>query len=63
MLFLDYDTCLIHLFELLKGNTSRGLFTGMLLLDLQKSFDTVDQYILCKKLESIGVLSVDWFRS
>ena len=35
----------------------------MLLLDLQKAFDTVDHDILCKKLESIGVLSVDWFRS
>ena len=57
------DTCLIHLFDFLKGNTSRGLFTGMLLLDLQKAFDTVDHDILCKKLESIGVLSVDWFRS
>ena len=57
------DTCLIHLFDYLKGNTSRGLFTGMLLLDLQKAFDTVDHDILFKKLESIGVLSVDWFRS
>ena len=57
------DTCLIHLFDFLKGNTSKGLFTGMLLLDLQKAFDTVDHDILCKKLESIGVLSVDWFRS
>ena len=57
------DTCWIHLFDFLKGNTSRGLFTGMLLLDLQKAFDTVDHDILCKKLESIGVLSVDWFRS
>ena len=36
------DTCLIHLFDYLKGNTSKGLFTGMPLLDLQKAFDTVD---------------------
>ena len=35
----------------------------MLLLDLQKAFDTVDHDILCKKLETIGVLSVGWFRS
>ena len=35
----------------------------MLLLDLQKAFDTVDHEILCKKLEAIGVLSVDWFKS
>ena len=57
------DTCLIHLFDYLKNNTSKGLYTGMLLLDLQKAFDTVDHDILCKKLETIGVLSVSWFRS
>ena len=57
------DTCLIHLFDYLKSNTAKGLYTGMLLLDLQKAFDTVDHEILCKKLETIGVLSVSWFRS
>ena len=57
------DTCLIHLFDYIKSNTSKGLFTGMLLLDLQKAFDTVDHDILCKKLEAIGVISVDWFKS
>ena len=57
------DTCLIHLFDYLKGNTSKGLFTGMLLLDLQKAFDTVDHEILCRKLDAIGVLSIDWFKS
>ena len=56
------DTCLIHLFDYIKSNTSKGLFTGMLLLDLQKAFDTVDHDILCKKLEAIGVISVDWFK-
>ena len=39
------------------------MFTGMLLLDLQKAFDTVDHKILCEKLEAIGILSVDWFKS
>ena len=57
------DTCLIHLFDYLKGNTSKGLFTGMLLLDLQKAFDTVDHEILCRKLDAIGVLSIEWFKS
>ena len=57
------DTCLIHLFDYLKGNTSKWLFTGMLLLDLQKAFDTVDHEILCNKLQAIGVLSVNWFKS
>ena len=56
------DTCLIHLHDYLKTKTSKGLYTGMLLLDLQKAFDTVDHDILCRKLEAIGVRSVPWFK-
>ena len=33
------------------------------MLDLQKAIDTVDHSILCEKLESIGVNSVNWFYS
>ena len=40
-----------------------GNYTGLVLLDLQKAFDTVDHVILCKKLEAMGIASVDWFRS
>ena len=35
----------------------------MVLIDLQKAFDTVDHDILLSKLKAIGVDSVDWFRS
>ena len=37
----------------------------MVLLDLQKAFDTVDHAILLNKLKGVGVdeLSVCWFRS
>ena len=37
----------------------------MVLLDLQKAFDTVDHAILLKKLSGVGVdeLSICWFRS
>ena len=44
------DTCLIHLLDHIKINNSLGLYTGMILLDLQKAFDTVDHVILCNKL-------------
>ena len=40
------DTCLIHLLDCIKGNTANGLYTGMVMLDLQKAFATVDHYIL-----------------
>ncbi len=39
-----------------------GRYTGMVLLDLQKAFDTVDHTILCNKLEAMGI-GFDWFKS
>ena len=33
------------------------------MLDLQKAFDTVDHLILCKKLQAMGIGSVEWFQS
>ncbi|XP_060607821.1 uncharacterized protein LOC132759963 [Ruditapes philippinarum] len=35
------DSCLIHLTDHVKSQTSKGLLTGMIMLDLQKAFDTV----------------------
>lgn len=57
------DTGLIYLSDLLKINISKGKYTGLLLLDLQKAFDTVDHMILCEKLKAMGVGSVEWFYS
>ena len=33
------------------------------MIDLQKAFDTVDHVILCKKLQAMGIGSVEWFKS
>ena len=61
----SYSTysCLIHLIDHIKSRTAKGLFTGMVLLDLQKAFDTVDDKIFGEKLKVIGVESVSWFKS
>lgn len=35
----------------------------MVLLNLQKAFDSLDHTILCDKLNVLGVLSTEWFKS
>ena len=57
------DSCLIGLSDFIKGEISKGNMVGMVLIDLQKAFDTVDHVILREKLSSIGVLSTTWFES
>ena len=59
------DTCLIYLTDYIKQECDNYNYTGMVLLDLQKAFDTVDHVILLKKLSSVGVdeLSICSFRS
>ena len=42
---------------------SKGNYIGMVLLDLQKAFDTVDHEILCDKLEAMGINFTKWFKS
>ena len=32
----------------------RGFYTGMVMIDLQKAFDTVDHNILLQKLRALG---------
>ena len=42
-----------------------GLLTGMILIDLQKAFDSIDHYILPQKLSSLEFSNevIGWFRS
>ena len=35
----------------------------MVMIDLQKAFDTVDHQILCNKLQAMGVPNIKWFQS
>ena len=59
------DTCLSFLNDkILKGFDS-GLLTGMILIDLQKAFDTIDHEILFTKMKYLGFSnhSINWFKS
>ena len=57
------DTCLINLMDHIRNLTNKGQYVGMVLLDLQKAFDTVDHEILCNKLEAMGINFTKWFKS
>ena len=57
------DTCLIHLLDHIKMENAKGLYTGIILLVLQKAFDTVDHKFLCIKLKLMGIASTKWFES
>ena len=50
--------------KILKG-FDKGLTTGMILVDFQKAFDTIDHDILLKKLSAIGFSNhtIGWFKS
>jgi len=53
----------MHLTDHIKSQIPKGLYTGMVMLDLQKAFDTVNHSILCEKLSAMGIGSVEWFSS
>ena len=57
------DTCLIGLTDYVRAEMGKGNLTGLVLIDLQKAFDTVDHGVLLSKLRSMGVDSVAWFDS
>ena len=57
------DSCLIDLFDYIHCSISEGDYVGMVLLDLQKAFDTVDHKVLCEKLKLVGVGCPEWFLS
>jgi hypothetical protein len=59
------DTCLTHISDYIRFKMDEGKMVGMILLDLQKAFDTVNHSILIMKLEAIGLHSdaVRWFTS
>ena len=59
------DLCLSYLNNKILKGFDNSLFTGMILIDLQKAFVTIDHNILLEKLNAIGFCNdtVDWFHS
>ena len=59
------DTCLIYLSDYIRHECDKGNYTGMVVLDLQKAFDTVNHDILLYKLKAVGVnqMALQWFSS
>ena len=59
------ETALIDLSDRIKFSMDKGLYTGMVMIDLQKAFDTVKYAIMSDKLGAVGCDdgSVNWFNS
>ena len=49
------SSCLSYLNNRTATGFESGVYTGMILIDLQKAFDTVNHDILLKKMEFIGL--------
>ena len=59
------DTCLSYLTDKVKIGFEKGLLTGMVLIDLQKAFDTIDHSILLEKMSCLGFAgkTIAWYTS
>ena len=57
--------CLSFLKDKILKAFDEGLLAGMILIDLQKAFDTINHEILFKKLKAMGFFErcITWFQS
>ena len=53
--FFSTGTCLTFLMDYIRSETDFGNYIGMVMIDLQKAFDTVDHSIFENKLKAIGL--------
>ena len=59
------DTCLSYLNNKILQGFETGMFTDMILIDLQKAFDTIDHEIFLDKIACLGFSdsAILWFKS
>ena len=59
------NLCLSFLTDKILEGFDEGLLTGMILIDLQKAFDTINHQILFKRLKAMGFSEgcIAWFQS
>ena len=59
------ESCLTHLNDGILEGCDSGCHTGMILIDLQKAFDTIDHEILLQKLNlmKFSTEAICWFKS
>ena len=59
------DSCLVQLTDYTIKGMDKEQHTGMILIDLQKAFDTLDHDVLLKKMECVGFKKpvIKWFKS
>ena len=58
------DSCFAQLTDYIAKGMDKGKHTGMILIDLQKAFDTLDHDVLLKKMECLGFKKpvIKWFK-
>jgi len=59
------NSCLSYLCNKVQQGFEKGMLTGMILIDLQKAFDTIDHKIFLKKIRCLGFSdsAIKWFKS
>ena len=59
------ESCLTHLNDRILEGCDKGCYTGMILIDLQKAFDTLDHKLLLSKLSLMNFSNetINWFKS
>ena len=59
------DACLSRLLDKILNGADNGKHTGVIIIDLQKAFDTLDHTILLEKMKYIGFSNktIRWFHS